>query len=49
MKLDPDLSTRAHIQVNPAHNDLVMDCIYKGRDHFFDEMLTLTPRGGHSA
>jgi hypothetical protein len=26
-----------------------MDCIYKGRDHFFDEMLTLTPRGGHSA
>lgn len=49
MKLGPDLSTRAHIQVNPAHNDLVMDCIYKGRDHFFDEMLTLTPRGGHSA
>lgn len=41
----PELDVSARIQSNPGDNGLVMDCIHKGRDHYFDEVLELTPRG----
>lgn len=45
MDLKPDLAVEAMIQSNPGDNGLVMDCIHKGKDHFFEEVLELTPRG----
>lgn len=45
LDLKPDLAAEALIQSNPGDHDLVMDCINKGRAHYFDEVLKLTPRG----
>lgn len=45
LELKPDLAAAAMIQSNPGDNDLVMDCIHKGNDHFFEEVLELTPLG----
>ncbi|MCY3556461.1 MAG: ankyrin repeat domain-containing protein [Gemmatimonadetes bacterium] len=45
LDLKPDLAVEARIQTNPGDNDLVMDCIHKGNDHFFEEVLELTPLG----
>ena len=45
LDLKPDLAVEAMIQSNPGDNDLVMDCIHKGNDHFFEEVLELTPLG----
>ena len=45
MALKPDLAVEALIQSNPGDNGLVMDCTHKGKDHYFDEVLKLTPRG----
>ena len=44
MDLKPDLAVEAMIQSNPGDNGLVMDCIHKGNEHYFDEVLKLTPR-----
>ena len=44
LRLKPELEVEAFIQSNPDDNDLVMDCIHKGKDHYFDEVLKLTPR-----
>lgn len=44
LDLKPDLAVEARIQANPGDNDLVMDCIHKGKDHYFEEVLMLTPR-----
>ena len=45
VELKPELDVEALIQSNPGDNDLVMDCIHKGKDHYFEEVLKLTPRG----
>ncbi|MXX04731.1 MAG: hypothetical protein F4X08_07390 [Gemmatimonadetes bacterium] len=45
LDLKPDPAVKALIQSNPGDNHLVMDCIHKGADHFFKEVLELTPRG----
>lgn len=45
LELKPDLSVEAMIQSNPGDNGLVMDCIHKGEEHYFDEVLKLSPRG----
>lgn len=45
LELEPHLDVKAYIQSNPGDNDLVMDCVHKREDHFFDEVLELTPRG----
>ncbi|MCY3714776.1 MAG: ankyrin repeat domain-containing protein [Gemmatimonadetes bacterium] len=45
LELKPDLAVEAMIQSNPGDNDLVMDCIHKGKEHFFEEVLELTPLG----
>lgn len=45
LELKPDLAVGAMIQSNPGDNGLIMDCIHKGKDHFFGEVLELTPRG----
>ncbi|MXZ75077.1 MAG: hypothetical protein F4207_09405 [Gemmatimonadetes bacterium] len=45
LELKPDLAVEAFIQSNPDDNGLVMDCIHKGKEHYFDEVLRLTPRG----
>ena len=45
LDLQPDLDVEAFVQSNPGDNDLVMDCIHKGKDHYFEEVLELTPRG----
>lgn len=44
LDLNPNLAVEAMIQSNPGDNDLVMDCIHKGKDHYFEEVLKLTPR-----
>ncbi len=45
LELKPELAVEAKIQSNSGDNNLVMDCIHKGKDHFFEEVLRLTPRG----
>ncbi|MDE2846489.1 MAG: ankyrin repeat domain-containing protein [Gemmatimonadota bacterium] len=45
LDLKPYLAVEALIQSNPGDNDLVMDCVHKGKEHYFDEVLKLTPRG----
>ncbi|MDE2727673.1 MAG: ankyrin repeat domain-containing protein [Gemmatimonadota bacterium] len=45
LDLKPDLAVEALIQSNPDDNGLVMDCIHKGKEHDFDEVLKLAPRG----
>lgn len=45
LELKPDLAVEAMIQSNPGDNDLVMDCIHKGKEHDFEEVLKLTARG----
>lgn len=40
---NPDLTVQAQIQVNDADDGKVMDCVHKGKDHFFDEVRTVTP------
>ncbi len=45
LDLKPNLDVEALIQSNPGDNDLVMDCVHKGKEHYFDEVLKLTPRG----
>jgi ankyrin repeat protein len=39
------LDVRARVQVSPEDDDKVMDCVHKGRDHHFDEVLEQTPLG----
>ena len=41
----PDLTIRAYIQTDTAHDGKVMDCIHKNQDHFFTQILALTPLG----
>jgi ankyrin repeat protein len=41
----PDLSVKARIQENPKDDGKVMDVMYKGKDHFFEEIRELTPLG----
>ena len=41
----PDLSAKAQIQVNHADDGKVMDCVHKGKDHFFEAVREVTPLG----
>lgn len=41
----PDLDAKARIQGRGADDGKAMDCVHKGRDHGFGEVLELTPLG----
>lgn len=45
LEKNPDLSVRAKIRENPEDDGKIMDCTHKRKDHFFDEVLELTPLG----
>jgi ankyrin repeat protein len=45
LKKEPDLTVKARIQEDSANDGKVMDCVHKGEDHFFDEVVELTPLG----
>ena len=39
------LDARARIQLSPGHDDTTMDCMNKGRDYFYEDVLEVTPLG----
>jgi hypothetical protein len=45
LEKEPDLGMKARIQGKGTDDGKVMDCIYKGQDHSFDEVLELTVLG----
>jgi len=43
MNRKPDLEVRALVQENPSADGKVMDCMHKGREHFFETVRSVTP------
>jgi ankyrin repeat protein len=42
---NPELTMRARIQADAADSGKVMDGVHKGKDHFFEKVVELTPLG----